>query len=151
MRAPSGKGGKTRADYTGLELLPSKFPRHKPKADLALVEQVLFEEMEHAAELLDRFDDDPWALAARPWALSSVGEALVRLAASEPNRVAAMSFELLGKVREWHLDVLEYAACLVPVLRAAGADLPAAALHELKAVQGWTGSSKRSASEIESA
>jgi hypothetical protein len=55
-RAPSGKGGKRRADYT-LELLPSKFPRHKPKADLALAERVLFEEMEHAAELLQSEDD----------------------------------------------------------------------------------------------
>src|SRR5262245_47068338 len=35
----------------------SKFPRHKPEANLEQAEQVLFEEMEHAAELLQSEDD----------------------------------------------------------------------------------------------
>lgn len=35
----------------------SKFPRHEPKADLELAERVLFEEMEHAAELLHNQED----------------------------------------------------------------------------------------------
>ena len=37
--------------------LPSKFPRHDPEADLELVEQALFEEMEGAAELLQSEED----------------------------------------------------------------------------------------------
>jgi hypothetical protein len=36
---------------------PSKFPRHEPRADLARAEQVVFEEMEHAAELLQSEED----------------------------------------------------------------------------------------------
>ena len=39
------------------KLLPPKFPRHEPKADLARAEQALFEEMEHAAELLQSEGD----------------------------------------------------------------------------------------------
>lgn len=39
------------------KLPPSKFPRHEPEADLARAEQVVFEEMEHAAELLQSEED----------------------------------------------------------------------------------------------
>ena len=39
------------------KLLPSKFPRLDPEADLELAEQALFEEMEHAAELLQSEED----------------------------------------------------------------------------------------------
>jgi hypothetical protein len=35
----------------------SKFPRHEPEADLDRAEQALFEEMEHAAKLLQSEDD----------------------------------------------------------------------------------------------
>jgi hypothetical protein len=97
-------------------------------------------DVERAAGLLERFDDDPWALAARPWALSAVADALAGLAASEPERVAAIAFDLLASVRSSRSDVLAYATGLAPVLRAAGDDLPAAAWRELKAVPGWAGS-----------
>src|SRR6476660_9361907 len=36
---------------------PSKFPRHEPESDLARAEQVVFEEMGHAAELLQSEED----------------------------------------------------------------------------------------------
>jgi hypothetical protein len=36
---------------------PSKFPRHKPQANVEQAEKVLFEEMEQAAELLQSKDD----------------------------------------------------------------------------------------------
>jgi hypothetical protein len=39
------------------KLPSSKFRRHEPKADLQWAEQVLFEEMEHAAELLQSEED----------------------------------------------------------------------------------------------
>lgn len=39
------------------KLPSSKFPRHEPEADLERAEQVLFEEMEHAAELLQSEED----------------------------------------------------------------------------------------------
>jgi hypothetical protein len=97
-------------------------------------------DVERAADLLQRFDDDPWALATRPWALSSLSDALAELAASEPERVAAISFELLANVRTSRSDVLEYAKGLSPLLHRAGADLPAAAWRELQAVPGWAGS-----------
>jgi len=38
-------------------LPPSKFPRHEPEANLERAEQALFEEMEHAAELLQSEGD----------------------------------------------------------------------------------------------
>jgi hypothetical protein len=39
------------------KLPPSKFPRHEPRVNLDKAEQALFEEMEHAAELLQSEDD----------------------------------------------------------------------------------------------
>jgi hypothetical protein len=36
---------------------PSKFPRHEPEANLEQAERLLFEEMEHAAELLQSQED----------------------------------------------------------------------------------------------
>jgi hypothetical protein len=39
------------------KLPSSKFPRHEPAADLARAEEVVFEEMEHAAELLQSQED----------------------------------------------------------------------------------------------
>lgn len=39
------------------KLPPSKFPRQEPEADLARAEQALFDEMEHAAELLQSKGD----------------------------------------------------------------------------------------------
>jgi hypothetical protein len=37
--------------------ISSKFPRHEPEANLELAEQAVFEEMEHAAELLQSQED----------------------------------------------------------------------------------------------
>jgi hypothetical protein len=54
---PGEKGLTRERDNSGLQLRPSKFPRHEPKTDLELAERVLFEEMEHAAELLQDQED----------------------------------------------------------------------------------------------
>ena len=100
-------------------------------------------DVERAAELLQLFDDDPWAIDARAGAFSSLADALAGLVAAEPERVAAIAFDLLASARPWRSDVLDYATGLAPVLRVAGEDLPAAAWRELQAVPRWTGSPER--------
>jgi hypothetical protein len=97
-------------------------------------------EVERAADLLPRFDDDPWAHATRPWALSPLVDALAGFAAADPDRVAAIAFGMLAKVRASRSDVLDYTKSLAPVLQAVGGGMTAAALRELKAVPAWAGS-----------
>jgi hypothetical protein len=96
-------------------------------------------DVERAADLLQRFGDDPWAIPTRPWALSALSDALTELASSDPKRAAAISYQLLANVRTSQSEVLEYAKSLIPVLRAR-ADLPASAWRELQAVPTWAAS-----------
>jgi hypothetical protein len=51
------KHGVKEGGIGGSKLPSSKFPCHAPKTDLEFAEQALFEEMEHAAELLQSEED----------------------------------------------------------------------------------------------
>ena len=94
-------------------------------------------DLERAAALLDR-KDDLWAILPRKDAIGEFGLRLADLAPADPDRVAALIFNLLREARtEQRDEVLAYVAAFAPVLRAVDEMSPVEAWQRLVEIRGW--------------
>ena len=95
-------------------------------------------DLERAAALLDR-KDDLWAILPRKDALGEFGLRLADLALADPNRVAALIFNLLRGARtEQRDEVLAYVAAFASILRAVGEMGPVEAWRRLMEIRSWS-------------